>query len=505
MVDIYTSLEDENVIDQVLTYGFRTPAPKAPKYRVLRLALAKSLQMSTHPESDFDTISPSSNGSSYWLKQVTGKGNDEDSTGHLDFDDAIRALLSVYHNEDLFASESRYTCLLQRHVRRGLREIRTSWNRGHNFVNWLREELLPEAEVAGTDSAEVDVDVLADALTEIGVQAEIRQSRQGVRLDRYSLHLPNIHHLDLLKKGLGKLAFRLGVPDDSVTLAVGRQAGVADLDIPRPPTRWQPVSPGRLFEWAKRPHVETLPLWLGESILGDDVDMDLSSAPHILVAGVTGSGKTVCLHSLLVSLLSTLSPEKLQLALIDPKGTELNAFGRIPNLFGGMVARSTVDAAEILNDLVKEMESRNRLFAQFGVRNIDEASMKTIVPRIVLVVEELADLFMQSRELETPLVRLAQKARSSGIHMVLATQRPDAATFSGLLRANIPVRIALRVQKHTESSIILDQKGAEALLGKGDMLVRLTDRPELVRVHGANIGNSEITAAIKRFGAQQPA
>jgi len=501
MAKIYTSGDDENVIDQVLAHGFRTPPPRAPKYRVLRLALAKSMRLVTPPESDFDSVPLTSKGSSYSLERVTGKGKSEDLNGHLDFDDAIRALLSVYHNEDLFASESRYTCLLQRHVRRGLREIRTSWNRGHNFVNWLREELLPEADITGKDGTEVDTGVLADALNEIGVQADIRQSRQGVRLDRYSLYLPNIHHLDLLKKGLSKLAFRLGVPDDSVMLAVGKQAGVADLDIPRPPDRWQPVSPGRLFEWAGRPHAEILPLWLGESLLGDDVDMDLAVAPHILVAGVTGSGKTVCLHSLLVSLLSTLSPEKLQPALIDPKGTELNAFGKIPNLFGGMVAKSVVDAAGILNDLVEEMESRNRLFAELGVRNIDEASMKTIMPRIVLVVEELADLFMQSRELEAPLVRLAQKARSSGIHLVLATQRPDAATFSGLLRANIPVRIALRVQKHTESSIILDQKGAEALLGKGDMLVRLTDRPELVRVHGANIGNSEIASAIKRFGA----
>ncbi len=501
MADIYTSLEDENVIDQVLTYGFRTRAPKAPKYRMLRLALSKSLRMPTHPESDFDKISPSANGSSYWLKQVTGKGTDQDSTGHLDFDDAVRALLSVYHNEDLFVSESRYTRLLQRHIRRGLREIRTSWNRSHNFVNWLRQELLPEnAPSTGIVNTEGNTEALADALTEIGVQAELRQSHQGVRLDRHSLYLSNSHHLDQLRKGLGKLAFRLGVPDDSVTLTVSNQPGVVDLDIPRAAARWHSVSPDRLFAWADRPHTETLPIWLGQSPLGDDVAMDLAAAPHIFVAGVTGSGKTVCLYSMLVSLLATLSPDQLQLALIDPKGTEMSAFGNIPQLFGRMVAKSVVDAAEILTGLVEEMDSRNRLFTELGVRNIDEASEKTGMPRIVLVVEELADLFMQSRELETPLVRLAQKSRSAGIHLILATQRPDAATFSGLLRSNIPVRIALRVQKRTESKIILDQGGAEALLGKGDMLVRLTDRPKLVRVHGANIGNSEIAAAIKRFG-----
>jgi S-DNA-T family DNA segregation ATPase FtsK/SpoIIIE len=218
-----------------------------------------------------------------------------------------------------------------------------------------------------------------------------------------------------------------------------------------------------------------------------------------LVAGATGSGKTVCLHGLITSLLSTLAPASLQLALIDPKGTEFNTYAKLVNLFGGMIAKSVVNAADILNRLVDEMESRNRHFAEMGVNNIDEAAKKTPIPRIVVVVEELADLLMQSKELEGPLVRLAQKARSAGIHLILATQRPDSVTFSGLLRSNIPVRIALRVQKHTESTIILDEKGAEALLGKGDMLLKLTDHPNLVRVHGAKIGDSEIVRAIKQF------
>lgn len=501
MADIYTSQEDETTIDQVLSYGFRTP--KAPKYRVLRLALAKSLRMDTQPESELDTVPALTKGSSYSLEQLTGLGRSDNSMGLRDFDDAARSLLGAYHDEDLFVSESRYACLLQRHVRRGLREIRTSWSRNHNFVNWLREELFADAPLdAGDINATVNVAVLADALLEIGIQAEIRQSRQGIRLDRFSLYLSNINHLDTIKKGLGKIAFRLGVPDDSVMLTVGNEPGVVDLDIPRPPESWKLVSPGRLFEWAEQPHVEKLPIWLGLSLLGDDVAMDLAAAPHMLIAGATGSGKTVCLHSLLVSLLATLTLKQLRVALIDPKGTEFNVYDKIPHLFGGKVAKSVLDAAGILSALVEEMESRNRLFVEMGVRDIEEASRKTDLPRIVVVVEELADLFMQSRELEAPLVRLAQKARSTGIHLLLATQRPDAITFSGLLRSNIPVRIALRVQRHTESTIILDQKGAEALLGKGDMLIRMTDRPEPVRVHGAKIGDSEIMRAIKRFCSQ---
>lgn len=500
MADIYTSEEDENIIDQVLVYGFKTP--KSPKYRVLRLALAKSLRTETMPDADLDTIPPSmkAKGSSYDLRQVTGQGKNEENPGILDYDDATRALLSAYHDEDLFASDKRYVCLLQRHIRRGLRDIRTSWNRGHSFANWLREELFFETDLPAIEpSIDTDLKILAAALKEIGVEADIRNARQGVRLDRFSLYLDNVNHFDVLKKGLGKLAFRLGVPDDSVTLTSGNEAGVADLDIPRPPESWKTVSPSRLFDWAQRPRNEKLPIWLGVSILGDDAGLDLAAAPHILIAGTTGSGKTVCLHSMISSLLATLTPKSLQLALIDPKGTEFNAYAKLGNLFKGMAAKSAIDAADILNELVDEMESRNKWFAKIGVRDIDEALTKTTVTRIVLVVEELADLLMQSRELETPLVRLAQKARSVGIHLILATQRPDSVTFSGLLRSNIPARIALRVQKHTESSIILDQKGAEALLGKGDMLVKLTDRPDLVRVHGAKVGEDEIARAIKRF------
>jgi S-DNA-T family DNA segregation ATPase FtsK/SpoIIIE len=185
--------------------------------------------------------------------------------------------------------------------------------------------------------------------------------------------------------------------------------------------------------------------------------------------------------------------------LIDPKGTEFPLYRKLPNLFGGACAKNIVEALDIFNALVEEMESRNRRFVELGVRNYEEASSKIPLPRIVVVVEELADLLMQSRELETPLIRLAQKARSAGIHLILATQRPDAATFSGLLRSNVPVRIALRVQKHTESSIILDQKGAEALLGKGDMLVKLTDRSEPIRLHGANLTDDNIAQAIAHY------
>lgn len=493
MADIYTSQDDENTIEQVKTYGFKTP--KAPKYRVLRLALAKSLSIETPPDEELDTII--GKGSEYSLAQVTGQGK-TDNDGALDYDDATRAVLSVYHNEDLFSAEARYLKLLQRHIRRGLREIRTSWNRSHSFSNWLREELIFDSPAEKTIS-EDDVTQLTAALKEIGLSVEIRDTRQGLRLNKYALYLGNIHHLDVLKKGLGKLSFRLGVPDDSITLEVGSEASIANLYIPRDPETWRTVSPQRLTEWAATRKTEKLPIWLGCTVMGDDFTMDLAEAPHVLIAGATGSGKTVCIHTMLCSLLLTLTSKQVQLALIDPKGTEFVAYRKLPNLFGGLIGKNIVEASTIFNGLIEEMEKRNQRFMELGVRNYEEANAKEDMPRIVAVVEELADLLMQARDLETPLVRLAQKARSAGIHLILATQRPDAATFSGLLRSNIPVRIALRVQKHTESSIILDQKGAEALLGKGDMLVKLTDRPEPIRLHGAKLTDDNIAQAVTHY------
>lgn len=496
MADIYTSHDDENIVEQVKTYGFRTP--KAPKYRVLRLALAKSLSMETPPDDDLDTFI--GRGSEYSLEQITGYSKTENDSV-LDYDDAVRAILSVYHNEDLFGSDSLYKKLLQRHIRRGLREIRTSWNRSHSFINWLREELILQSPLdnESIDKNTVTQENLEAALKEIGLTVQIKEIKQGIRLNKYALYLANIHHLDVLKKGLSKLSFRLGVPDDSVTLEIGSEAGIANLYTPRTPEFWRIVSPQRLHEWAATGRTEKLPVWLGCTIMGDDFSMDLAEAPHVLIAGATGSGKTVCLHSMLCSLLHTLTPSQVQFALIDPKGTEFSLYEKLPNLFGEKIARNILESSEILYTLVDEMEKRNQRFVQLGVRNFEEASLKTSLPRIVAVVEELADLLLQSRDLETPLVRLAQKARSTGIHLILATQRPDAATFSGLLRSNIPVRIALRVQKHTESNIILDQKGAESLLGKGDMLVKLTDRPDPIRLHGAKLTDDDIAQAISHY------
>ncbi len=500
MADIFTSKADELIIDQILQYGFSSA--KAPKYTALRLALAKSMRIPIEPDESFDRIDEK--GSEYTFSVLTGKTHSEDMDGIRDFDDVICALLSVYHNEDLFSNLKRYRVLLQRHIRRGLNEIRTSWNRSHDFIVYLQEELFAGLELTPNQQTTNSIEVmLVDALQEIGVSAEIKDKIQGPRIDRYFLHLPNIQHFDQLKRGLEKLAFRLGLQEEGVFISSTSEPKVVAMDIPRPRQNWKTITAEQLPRWAEQEKDNNrLSVWLGEDVLGKSFTFDLVDTPHLLIAGTTGSGKSVCLHAILLSLLWTQSAENLQLALCDPKQVELAHYEHIPHLYGKGVVHLITDVMEMLEQLVAEMERRNQLLRDAGLSNITEAlqQRKLQLPRIVVVIEELADLMMQSRELETPLVRLAQKARSTGIHLILATQRPDSVTFSGLLRTNIPSRIALRVQKNTESRIILDEMGAEQLLGSGDMLVKIPQvSSNAIRVHGAYIGQDDIKLCLRNL------
>ncbi len=497
MPDLYTDKDDELIVSQVLSNGFQVP--EHHKYLVFRLALSKSLRIATPPDSNLDNAG--TEGKSYRLEQVTGKGKDNDELGVLDFDDVIIALLSVYHQEDLFTDLKRYKKLLQRHIRRGLREIRTSWGPSHDFISFLKEEIfsglkaVPNSDLARSFSEEQ----LIDALKEIGVPAEIRDVIQGARIDRYNLFLPNVDSFASLKRGLEKLAFSLGLGNGGVFIQPTSEPKVVAIDIPRKREFWRTIDGAHLFDWAKDQKLNSgLPIWLGQDVLGNDFTFDLTEAPHLMVAGTTGSGKSITLHSLILSLLQTRSPQQVQIAFIDPKLVELSQYKGIPHQYGETVSHLITEVIDTLEELVIEMERRSQMLDECGVSNISEAIEQGTLnlPRIVVIIEELADLFSQSREVEAPIVRLAQKARSVGIHLVIATQRPDASTFSGLLRTNIPGRIALRVQKSSESRIILDEIGAEKLLGAGDMLVKVGSTG-LSRIHGAYINQDDIQRCLR--------
>lgn len=490
MAKIYTDGQDELCIANVLKHGLRQPS--LPKWTVLRLALARSLRITVPPEESLDRRESSAGGGEYDLKVVTGEGKitEEDLT------QLFRALLSAYHDQDLFADDKTFVRLLQRHVRRGLREFRSGWMVSHDFHDYLYHELFGDiGQNSNVESEQLKVKLIR-ALSEIGIAAEVTDTLDGARLTRFMVRLHDANDHGVLMRGLEKLAFVLGLGDAGVFASATQEPKIAALDVPRPAQQWRTVPSSKLMEWVKdAPQDMRLPIYLGQDVTGNAFGFDLAAAPHLLIAGTTGSGKSVCLHAVLLSLLAKFTAQQLHLFLIDPKRMELKPYGKLPHL-QEEVLTTAADALPVLQQLVAEMERREIALAEVGARDLaDVKAQHLALPRIVVVVEELADLLQQSGAIEEPLVRLAQKARATGIHLVIATQRPDAKILSGLLRSNIPSRIALTVQKSAESKIILDEVGAEKLLGKGDMLVRLTGA-QTMRVHGVFLGTDDIANAV---------
>jgi S-DNA-T family DNA segregation ATPase FtsK/SpoIIIE len=227
--------------------------------------------------------------------------------------------------------------------------------------------------------------------------------------------------------------------------------------------------------------------------------------PHLLVAGATGSGKSVCLNGIISSLLFTATPDQVQMLFIDPKRVELTVYNGIPHLIKEVITDARL-AAGALFEMTREMDTRYERFAKAGVRKIEEYNAKfpdEKLPFIVIVIDELADLMMIAPgKVETTICRLAQLARATGIHLVVATQRPSVDVITGIIKANIPSRIAFAVSSQVDSRTILDMVGAERLLGRGDMLFLPIDAPKPVRAQGALITGSEVSRVVE-FWARQ--
>ncbi|RKX19624.1 MAG: hypothetical protein DRP51_07095, partial [Candidatus Zixiibacteriota bacterium] len=253
-----------------------------------------------------------------------------------------------------------------------------------------------------------------------------------------------------------------------------------------------------------------LPLALGKSISGRPFVTDLTKMPHLLIAGATGSGKSVCINAIITSLIYRLHPEELKLIFIDPKMLELSVYAGIPHL-GRPVVTNAKRAEKVLSDAVIEMENRYKKLAGAAVRSIEDYNARQKkdeekLPYIVIVVDELADMMMasSSSRIEMLITRLAQMARAVGIHLILATQRPSVDVITGLIKANFSARIAFQVATKIDSRTILDCNGAEKLLGNGDMLFLQPGHPEPTRLHGAFISSAETDRLVKFILAQIP-
>ena len=282
--------------------------------------------------------------------------------------------------------------------------------------------------------------------------------------------------------------------------------GLVGLEVPNPnPSLVLLRSVAMTTEFRKIAGRGGLPLALGQGTGGDPVAMDLVDLPHLLIAGATGSGKSVSINSLITSMLMTSKPDRLRMIMIDPKRVELTPFNGIPHLLIPVVV-NTDEVLKVLHGLLREMFRRYRLLEEAGVRNIERFNEKSkdAMPFIVLIIDELADLMMSSGyELEQALVRLAQLGRAIGIHLILCTQRPSVNVVTGLLKANIAARVAFAVSSQVDSRVILDGAGAEKLLGKGDMLFLSAQSPKPRRIQGTLVSDPEIEELIEFWSKQK--
>jgi S-DNA-T family DNA segregation ATPase FtsK/SpoIIIE len=335
---------------------------------------------------------------------------------------------------------------------------------------------------------------LVEALGHFGVQAKVIGTVAGPHITRYELRLAPGTKVAKVAQLKDDLAYALAATDIRILAPIpGKQAvGVEVPNLHRRIVRLGDVFQEPPKDWSP------LTVWLGKDVAGKAIGADLAKMPHLLVAGTTGAGKSGAINAMLSSVLLRASPHEVRLVLVDPKQVELNHYESIPHLLTPVITSPRM-AANALQNLVKEMEQRYGIMSMARTRGLVELNkarakrQEAPLPYILCVIDELADLMMVApADVEDSIIRLAQKARAVGIHLVLATQSPRVDVITGMIKANVPSRIAFSVSSQTDSRVILDQNGAESLLGQGDMLFSPVGSSRLQRIQGAYIDERQI-------------
>ncbi len=374
-------------------------------------------------------------------------------------------------------------------VRTGL-EVKSDNGYSLPSLDFLKEG--EEVSGPGKDELNTIASGLERKLADFGVTGKIKGAHPGPVVTMYEFEPAagvKINRIVSLSEDLA-LALR------AASIRVYPIAGKATIGIEVPNRQRATVALREIIAAENFQHSTSfLTLALGKDIFGNPVVTDLGKMPHLMVAGATGSGKSVSINAMIISLLYKAAPEEVKMLMIDPKLLELSAYSGIPHLISPVIT-SPKEASEALKKMVYEMERRYRLLAEKGARNIDaynrHASQGEKMPYIVVFIDELADLmFTAQGDVENAITRLAQMARASGIHLILATQRPSVDVITGLIKANFPARISFQVTSRIDSRTILDSQGAEQLLGMGDMLLMIPG-VKIVRIHGAYVSETEI-------------
>jgi S-DNA-T family DNA segregation ATPase FtsK/SpoIIIE len=345
---------------------------------------------------------------------------------------------------------------------------------------------------------------LLESLEHFGIEARLLGVVSGPHVSRYELQLAPGTKVAKVAQLKDDLAYALASTDIRILAPIPGKKAVG-VEVPN--SRRRLVRLGDIYDGRPK-GASPLAVWLGKDVAGHAQWTDLALMPHALVAGTTGSGKSGCINAMLCSVLLHASPNELRLVLVDPKRVELNHYEKLPHLLTPVVTNPRL-AANVLANLIGEMESRYSVMGEARARNLVELNRarkragEAPLPHILCVIDELADLMMVApAEVEDSIIRLAQKSRAVGIHLVLATQRPSTDVITGTIKVNIPARIAFSVASQVDSRVILDQGGAESLLGQGDMLFRPVGTSKLSRIQGAFVSEEEIARIAKHWARQ---
>jgi DNA segregation ATPase FtsK/SpoIIIE, S-DNA-T family len=375
------------------------------------------------------------------------------------------------------------------------------------------EYVLPQPKVLekgkgdqGPDTRDRDAvsKALLESLRHFGVEARLLGVVSGPHVSRYELQLAPGTKVGKIAQLKDDLAYALASTDIRILAPIPGKKAVG-VEVPN--SRRRLVRLGDIYDGRPK-GASSLAVWLGKDVSGHAAWTDLALMPHALVAGTTGSGKSGCINAMLCSILLHASPNEVRMVLVDPKRVELNHYEKLPHLLTPVVTNPRL-AANVLGNLIGEMESRYQVMGEARARNLAELNKvrrrngEAPLPHILCVIDELADLMMVApAEVEDSVIRLAQKSRAVGIHLVLATQRPSTDVITGTIKVNIPARIAFAVASQVDSRVILDQGGAESLLGQGDMLFRPIGTSKLGRIQGAFVTEEEIARITRHWSRQ---
>ena len=395
----------------------------------------------------------------------------------------------------------------------------TTVNDGQPVIHWVLpdiKEILDKGDALNVNEEFVEqrARLIEDTLSSFGAPAQVVEISRGPTITQFGVEPLFVEtrggrtrvRVNKIASLADDLALALSAPRIRIQAPVpGR--GFIGIEVPNDEmtlVALREILESELFQRKKAP----LSFGLGRDVAGLPLISNLENMPHLLIAGTTGSGKSVCVNAILTSFLLYNTPDDLRLVLVDPKRVELTNYNGIPHLLAPVIVE-VERVVGALQWMTREMDKRYHAFAQVGARNITDYNNRMGLrgqkkyPNLVIVIDELADLMMIApNETEQTITRLAQLARATGIHMVLATQRPSTDVLTGLIKANFPARVAFAVASNTDSRVILDQPGAERLLGRGDMLFQAPDAPAPVRLQGVFVSDDETQRLVQFWRTQ---